>query len=65
MAAAKPVVGFKIEEESTNAAGALHPTATKLSDGTANPYTTTVWGPTHAKSVSLVDRVTPNPYFTR
>lgn len=30
MAAAKPVVGFKIEEESTQAAGALHPTATKL-----------------------------------
>lgn len=65
MAAAKPVVGFKIEEESTQAAGALHPTVAKLSDGTSNPYYVATWGPTHSKSVSLVDQLTPNPYFTR
>ena len=65
MAAVKPVVGFKIEEESTQAGGAIRPTVAKLSDGTANPYYVATWGPTHSKIVTLVDQLTPNPYFAR
>lgn len=61
---AKPLVGFKIEEESIQAVGALHSTATKLSDGTPNPYHIAIWGPVNPKSRLHLDQ-TPNPYFSR
>jgi hypothetical protein len=60
---AKPVVGFKIEEESIQAVGALHSaTAKLLSDGTPNPYHVATWGPTFPKFRLLLDQ-TPNPFF--
>jgi hypothetical protein len=62
MAVAKPVVGFKIEEESVQAAGALHSQATKLSDGTPNPYVITIWGPANPKVRLHLDG-SANPFF--
>jgi hypothetical protein len=61
---AKPVVGFKIEEESIQAVGALHSAAKKLSDGTSNPYHIDIWGPVNSKMRLHLDG-SPNPYFTR
>ena len=60
--AAKPVVGFKIEQESVQATGALNSKATKLSDGTTNPYYIGTWGPMNPKARLHYDQ-TPNPYF--
>jgi hypothetical protein len=60
---AAPKVGFKIEEESVQAVGALHASTSKtLVDGTPNPYHVAVWGPTFPKSRLLLDQA-PNPFF--
>ena len=62
--AAKPAVGFKIEEESIQAFGALHATTKKLSDGTTNPYYIDVWGPVNPRLRLHFDG-SANPYFAK
>jgi hypothetical protein len=59
---AKPAVGFKIEEESVKAVGALHSAAKVLTDGTPNPYHIAVWGPSNPKVRLHLDG-SPNPYY--
>lgn len=59
---AKPQVGFRIDEETVQAGGALHTSVKTLSDGSTNLYHVSVWGPANPKSRLLLDGQ-PNPYF--